>query len=312
MSDAIPILSGAILRSAVTIMTPLLLAATGGLFTELAGMLNIALEGLLLTGAFTAIVAAHFSGSLAIGVLSAILASTALAAALGTVTLKLKSNVFITGLAANLFASGATVVISFRLFGTRGVTRFSEIPALPVFNIPALAKIPVFSGAFLGHTYFVYASWLLLYIAWLILYKTPFGFRLRASEKEGAALASLGLNPDSYRLAAFLISGFACGLGGSLLTLNLGAFVPNISGGKGWIALVVIFLGNRTPAGLLAAAFVFGLAEAFSNYAQGIFKVRAEFILAIPYVFTLLAMTTFSIYKKKRFGVRQRMSSGEG
>ncbi|MDR1896528.1 MAG: hypothetical protein LBR10_07050, partial [Prevotellaceae bacterium] len=92
----------------------------------------------------------------------------------------------------------------------------------------------------------------------------------------------------------------------SFLSLNLGVFVPNISAGKGWIALVIIFLGNRKPPGLLAAAFVFGLADAFSNYAQGIFSVPADFILAIPYVFTLLAMIGMSAVTKRRNDVRKR------
>jgi simple sugar transport system permease protein len=84
-----------------------------------------------------------------------------------------------------------------------------------------------------------------------------------------------------------------------MLTINLGAFVPNISAGRGWIALVVIFLGNRRPAGLFAAALLFGLAESFSNYAQGIFNIPADFILAIPYILTLAGMVGSSAYNKQ-------------
>ena len=108
---------GPILNSAVVIMTPLLLAATGGLFTELSGMLNIALEGLMLIGAFGAIVFTHYSGSMFIGILAGILCSMLLASLIATVSLYLKANVFITGLAANLLVSGLTVVLSFKLFG---------------------------------------------------------------------------------------------------------------------------------------------------------------------------------------------------
>ncbi|GHV66362.1 ABC transporter permease [Spirochaetia bacterium] len=289
-----------ILHSAVVIMTPLLLAATGGLFTELAGMLNIALEGMLLTAAFTAIIAAHFSGSIFVGILAAIAASMILAGVLGAVTLKLKSNVFITGLAANLFAAGITVVLSFRLFGTRGVVVLNDVARLPTFTIPFIADIPVLGDIFSGHTLYVYFSWLLLASAWLVLYRTPAGFRFRACEKHSRALISLGIKPDNWRFAAFLVSGFTCGIGGSFLTLNLRAFVPNISSGKGWIALVVIFLGNRKPQGLILAALVFGLAEAFSNHAQGALNVPADFILAIPYLFTLLVMIGVSIYLKRK------------
>lgn len=289
-----------VLHSAVAIMTPLLLAAMGGLFTELSGMLNIALEGLMLMGAFASIVFTHFTGNMVVGIALGVLASMLLAAILGTVTLHLKSNVFITALAANLFASGLTVVLSFKLFGNKGVVVFDGIASLPRLDIPVLAKIPVFGDIFIGHNIFVYMSWVLLALCAWVLYRTPFGFRLRATGIHEQAMVSLGMRPSRYRFIAFLVSGFTCALGGAMLTLNLGAFVPNITSGKGWIALVVIFLGQKKPIGLLFAALVFGFADAFSNYAQGAWNVPADFILAIPYVFTLVAMVLFSIYTSRR------------
>lgn len=271
-----------IMASTMNIMIPILFAATGGLFTELAGMLNIALEGLLLAGAFSAAAAAWYTGSFAAGIAAGIAGSVILSAVLAVASLKLRSNIFIAGLAANLFASGITVILSHRLFGTRGVVVLKDLPELPKINP------------------YVYSGWIFLFAAWLVLYRTPFGYRLRASALHAQALRSLGLRPGVYRLAALLVSGFACGIGGSFLSLNLGAFVPNISAGRGWIALVVIFLGGRKPLGLLAGAFVFGLAEAFSDYAQGAFAAPADFILAIPYIFTLAVMTGISIYIKRK------------
>lgn len=276
-------------------MTPLLFAAAAGLFCELAGMLNIALEGLLLAGAFASAAALYATGSFAAALASAILASLLLAFILAFTTLKLRSNVFITGIAANLLAGGATVVLSHYLFNTRGVVVLRDIQRLPRIRLPLAAEIPVVGEIFSGHSLYVYAAWLLLFVSWLVIYKTPFGFRLRACDKHARSLEALGLNPDSCRFAAFLISGFCCGAGGSFLSLNLGAFVPNMSAGKGWIALVVIFLGGRKPQGILAAAFVFGLAESLSNYAQGRFNIPADFVLAMPYLFTLLAMIAVSI-----------------
>jgi simple sugar transport system permease protein len=267
---------------AMNIMTPLLFAATGGLFTELAGMLNIALEGLLLTGAFCAAAAAWYTGSFAAGIAAGVAGSLILSAVLAAAALKLRSNVFIAGLAVNLFASGFTVILSRRFFGTRGVVVLKDLPELPKINP------------------YVYSGWIFLFAAWLVLYRTPFGYRLRASAFHAQALGSLGLRPGVYRFAAFLVSGFACGIGGSFLSLNLGAFVPNISSGRGWIALVVIFLGGRKPPGLLAGAFVFGLAEAFSNYAQGALAAPADFILAIPYIFTLAVMIGVSVYARRK------------
>jgi len=294
MSDILPTLS-----SAVVIMTPLLFAATGGLFTELSGKLNIALEGLLLTGAFFAIVAVHYTGSLAVGLVAAVFASLALSALLAFTSLKLRSNVFIVGLAANLLAGGLTVVLSQYIFNTRGVVILREFRPLPTVNIPFIENIPVAGELLSGHNVYVYAAWLLLLLSWVAIFKTPFGYRLRACGKHSQALISLGLKPDTYRWAAFLVSGFFCGIGGSLLSLHIGVFVPGMTAGRGWIALVVIFLGIRRPLGLLLAAFVFGLAEALSNYAQG-FDVPADFVLAMPYLLTLLAMIFVSVWTKRK------------
>jgi simple sugar transport system permease protein len=286
-----------LLRSAVNIMTPILFAALGGLFTELSGMLNIALEGLLLTGAFAAAAAAYYTGSLAGGVIAGILSSTLLSCLLAVVILKLRANVFVAGLAVNLLAGGLSVVLSFHLFGKRGVVNLPDLPPLPA---PHLTSIPVLAELFSEQSPYVYTALLLLAISAVILRQTPFGFHLRSCDGHAGTLVSLGLNPDRYRFCAYLISGLCCGIGGSSLSLGLGAFVPNISAGKGWIALVVIFLGNRKPLGLLGAAFIFGLAEAFSNYAQGIFHISADFILAIPNIFTLLVMIGMSVYTARR------------
>ncbi|MDR2784655.1 MAG: ABC transporter permease [Treponema sp.] len=294
-----------ILHSAIGIMTPLLFAATGGLFTELAGTLNIALEGLLLLGAFTAVAVTHFSGSIAAGILSGVLAAMLLAALIAFLTINLKANVFIAALAANIFVPGITTLLSYRFFSTRGTVAFSDLPRPKTLSVNILEKIPLAGELLMNHSFYVYCSWVLLFIAWVVLYKTPFGFHLRSCDLHSRALMSLGIKSSRYRFIAFLISGFCCGIGGSMLTINLGAFVPNISAGRGWIALVIIFLGNRRPLGLFAAALLFGVAESFSNYAQGIFDIPADFILAIPYIFTFAGMIGISVYGKSKNRVMQ-------
>jgi len=124
--------------------------------------------------------------------------------------------------------------------------------------------------------------------------------RLRASGSSPAAIVALGLRPERYRLASILISGAACGLAGASLSLGLSAYVPNIASGRGWIALVAIYLGGRRPAGILAACFVFAVADSFSNLAQGFLDVPADFILALPYVVSLLALVAGTAVKKAR------------
>jgi len=264
-----------VLKSALTIMIPIFFAALGGLFPTLAGTLNIALEGLLLSGAFCSLTVFNFTGSVTAAVLSAIITATALSALHSLAVFKLRADLFISGLAINLFSSGLCVVLSEKIFGTKGVVTSNNASGLLI--------------------WYVIFGILLLIISHIAIYKTPFGYRLRACDKNAAALVSLGIKPVFYQTAAFLISGFFCGIGGSFLSLNLGAFVPGMSAGKGWIALAVIFLGVKKPIGILAAAFVFALAECFSNYAQGFWQIPAGFILAFPYVCTLIAIIVVSV-----------------
>ena len=221
----------ALLSGAVAAMTPILLAALGGLFTELAGMLNIALEGLITLGAFFGIMGAAASGSTVVGLFAGMAASAAIALVYGLVTLRLKANEFITGLAANLFAAGITVVLSQQLFATKAVVPF-DIPDLIV-PAKSLAGIPFLGPVFFGQNYLVLLSWLAVLVSWICIRRTSFGMRLRATGANPRAVTALGLDPGRYRLAAVLISGAACGLAGSYLSLNLSAYVPNISSGRG-------------------------------------------------------------------------------
>ena len=272
------------LKSSVTIMIPIFFAATGGLFPALAGTLNIALEGLLLAGAFSSLTVFYFSGNIAVSVLAAVITSVTLSLLHSFAAFKLRANLFISGLAVNLFSSGLCIVLSEKIFKTKGVISNT------LYSINKVQNLLV---------WYIFLGLLLLLITWLSIYKTPFGYRLRACDKNTDALLSLGIKPVFYQSSAILISGFFCGIGGSFLSLNLGAYVPGMSAGKGWIALAVIFLGARKPLGILAAAFVFALAESFSNYAQGFLGIPVDFILAFPYIFTLTAMLCVSIVSRQ-------------
>lgn len=289
-----------LLHNSISIMTPFLLAGIGGLMTELAGMLNIALEGLILIGAFFSVIFAASTGSLFLGLLFGIMMTILVSFIFGAITLYLKANVFITGLATNLLAGGLTTVLSFYLFGTKGILIFRELPSLPIFNVPILHGIPVIGDILFGHNILVYLGWLIVVVAWIVIYKTPFGYRLRGTGSNPEAMTAIGLKPQNYQMAGILISGFTCGLAGAVLTLNLGLYVPYISSGRGWIALVIIILGGRTPFGILGAAFLFGLAESLSNYAQGFMDIPADFILAFPYIITVAVIVILSMIQQRK------------
>ncbi|MDA3939720.1 MAG: ABC transporter permease [Spirochaetia bacterium] len=264
--------------------TPILLAAIGGLLTELAGVLNIALEGLMLIGAFTAVIITKFTGSMLLGTIGAALAGMSLAYLFGFITLRLKTNIFITGLATNLFAIGITNYLSSIIFGTKGVIRF-----------PSSSKILNIGGINL----FVYIGIILTIISIWIIYKTVFGLRLRATGFNSSVVQIKGLDPNNMQMKSIIISGALSGLGGAALSLNLGAYVPNMTAGRGWIALVAIYLGRKHPVGIFITSIFFAGSVYFSNTAQGIFQIPADLLLGFPYLITLIAMVIFSILKSR-------------
>jgi len=270
------------LKSVLTVMIPLFFAASGGLFTAVAGTLNIALEGLLLAGAFSSMAVFYFTGNFPVSVLSAVICSLSLAAVHAFSVFRLRADLFISGLAVNLLSGGVCAVLSEKLFFTKGVVSINGL-----INTQGLLTAYAVSGV------------IVLLLIWLSIYKTPFGYYLRACEKNCETLVSLGINPDFYKAAALLISGGLCGIGGSFLSLNLGAYVPEMSSGRGWIALAVIFLGLKKPLGIPAAAFVFAVFECYSNYAQGFWSIPADFILAFPYICSLAAMIIVSVIPEK-------------
>lgn len=254
---------------------PVLLAAFGGLMTDLAGTLNIALESLILAGAFTAFLVSVYSQSVLLGFLAAALVGALLAAGVFAAALKTRANIFVTGLGLNLMVPGLIATISSVIFGTRGVLRSAQFPPQP--NL-------------LGAPLPMAVSFLLVLVLWYILALTPLGLRVRALGYHPHVAQIRGISPFRTRITAFAVSGFACGAAGALLTFGLRSYVPNVSAGRGWIALAAIYLGRRSPGGVVAAALLFGGAELASNAAQGRFDLPSSLFMAGPYAAAVIAL----------------------
>jgi simple sugar transport system permease protein len=153
---------------------------------------------------------------------------------------------------------------------------------------------------FLDQTPLVPLAWLLVAAAWLALERTPFGLRLKGTGSAPDVVASVGINPERHRIAAIALSGVACGVAGAALALSLQAFVPTLTAGRGGIALVIIYLGQRRIGGVVAASLLFALAESFSNYSQGFLALPSEIVLAFPYASSLVALVGYSIWSASR------------
>ena len=287
-------LSVSAISSTVVIMTPFLLAAIGGAFSAISGLLNIALEGLMLNAAFFAIVFTNLTGSLFLGVLGAILTTLMLTALFGAVSFKLKANIFICGLATNFLAIAMSIVLAHTFYGKTGSIQFPGLPRLMPIRLPFLESIPVLQSL-LEQNVIVYISWLLLIVAAIVINRTPFGMRLRAVGINEKAATAIGINAKRMQFGALLISGFTCALGGAVLSLTLSAFVPNVTAGRGWIALVIVYLGRMKPLGILIGSVVFGFVDYLSNSLQTTSNIPSGLLLSLPFFATVVALVLYSI-----------------
>ncbi|MFC1683524.1 ABC transporter permease, partial [Candidatus Zixiibacteriota bacterium] len=214
--------------------TPLTLAAVGGTFSERSGVVNIALEGILLNGAFAAVVATHYSGSPWVGVMAAVLVGLLTSLIHAVVTITFKANHIVSGVAVNLLALGATQFTCWVVYGNSGNSE--RVVGLPVWRIPLVERIPVLGQLLSGHSPLVYMAIVIVLLAHFLLFKTVFGLRLRAVGEHPLAADTMGVKVILMRYCGVLISGALAGLGGAFLSLNTHYFVKNMSGGRGFIA----------------------------------------------------------------------------
>ena len=282
--------------------TPSLLAALGGAYTYYAGMFNIAMEGMLLTGAFCAVLGSFFFQSWLAGVVCAVLGSTLLAGLFILFAIGLKTDEFVTGIALNLFAVGATTYLLRQIFDVKGSLADARIQAIPALSVPLLADVPVLGEILSGQNLMVYvAAAATVASAWLI-FRTRFGLRLRAAGYNAASLDSSGVAAAGVRARALLICGGLCGLGGAFLSLGyVRLFAENMSAGRGWISLAAIILVNGNPGGVALIALVFGLADGLGLFLQS-FAVPAQFTAMVPYLATLLALYVYAARQRRRAG----------
>lgn len=264
------------------LLTPLLVAALGALWSERAGVLNIALEGQMLSGALAAVLTYHFTGSWEAALASALVLGAMTGLVLAWGALDLGADPFIAALGLNLLLPALAGWVSFSLFGNLGVIR------VPSGAAPVWFGVPGFFVAALGLTAATHA----------VLFHTPWGLRVRAAGTSPALMAGRGLRSKDYQRGALSLSGALGALAGAFLALTLGAFVPGISAGKGWIALVALYLGLRKPLPLLAACLVLAWTEQASNGLQAFEDLPAGLVLGLPSLLTVTVFVATSAARK--------------
>ncbi len=280
--------------SAIRLSTPLIFAALGGLYSERSGIINIALEGLMLAGAFTAAAVTATTGSALVGVSAGILAGVALAAVHAVATIRFRADQVVSGTAINILMLGLPQLLSGAFFLSSGSTpqipREHLIPTLNTFFGTRALDISVVS----------ILAFVLVPLTWYVLYKTPFGLRLRAVGENPEAADAAGVNVVKLRFIAVLISGALAALGGAYLSVGQSSlFTRNMTAGRGFIALAALIFGKWKPLPTLLACLLFGFTEAASISLQGLKNAAGEellptqFIQIIPYVLTIVILAGF-------------------
>lgn len=276
-----------LLFSTIRLATPLIFAALGGMFSERAGVINIALEGLMLAGAFTAAVATYELNNPYIGFLCGLAAGAVLAFIYAVAVIKFEADQVVAGFAISMLMIGLPAVISSAIYDSAGSTQqIDKAFLLPeFFNRISIASILAF---------------LLVPICWYVMYKTPFGLRLRATGENPAAADAAGVNVIRLRYTAVIISGILAAAGGAYLSIGQSSlFTRGMTAGRGYIALAALILAKWKPVPVLLACLFFGFTEALSIQIQGVIKmpsgeeIPVQFIQMIPYVLTIIVLAGF-------------------
>ncbi|ABO92116.1 sugar ABC transporter permease [Aeromonas salmonicida subsp. salmonicida] len=284
----------------------LILAAMAGMFCERSGVVNIALEGKLLASAFTGGAAAAVSGSAWVGLGAGVGVSILFALMHGFATITHRGDQVVSGMAINILAAGLTVTLGRYWFDQGGQTpalsgaaRFApiELPyARELYDVPVIGQL--YSELLSGHSLLEYVAFACVPLAWWVLFRTRFGLRLRAVGEAPAAVDTAGISVVRMRYTALIIGGLLAGIGGTYLAVAQTAqFIPNMSAGKGFMALAALVFGKWKPWSAMAACLLFGFLDAVAIRLQGVsigdFAIPVQAIEALPYILTVFLLAGF-------------------
>ena len=296
-----------ILSATLRMATPLVFAAMAGMFSERSGTIDIGLEGKMLAAAFAAACVAVVTGSAWIALLGAIIVGILMALLHGVACITYRGNQVVSGVAINIMAAGLTVVLGNAWFARGGQTpdlapdaRFMPLRFPGAANVSSIPVIgPLYGNVVSGHSLLVYVAFITVPVAWWVLYRTRFGLRLRAVGEDPKVVDTAGISVTWLRYRAVIIAGTLCGFAGTYLAIALNAgFSPNMTAGRGFIALAAMVFGKWRPWPAMFACLLFGLLDAIAIRLQGvrfpgIGEVPVEMIQASPYILTVVLLAGF-------------------
>lgn len=267
---------------------PITLAAIGGTFSERSGIINLGLEGMMLMGAFGAVLGSHLMGSPYAGILFAVIFGGLMGLVHAIFCIRFRANQVVIGVGVNIIAGGLTRAMVKAVWGKEGIS--GSVNQLADITVPVLSRLPLLGGFFRQQSLFLYFSMLVVLGGWFVLYKTKTGLRLRAIGEHPRAAQTAGIPIKRYRYICVTLSGVLAGLGGAYLSIvqnNL--FVSGMSAGRGFMALAANIFGGWNPLGAFGASIMFATAQALRlNLAD--LNIPAQFIQMMPYVLTLIVL----------------------
>jgi general nucleoside transport system permease protein len=270
--------------------TLLLLPALGGVISERSGVTNIAMEGMMLTGAFFAAVFALAWHNPWLAALMAMLTGGAMALIHAVVSIRFRADQIVSGVAINIFAAGITVFLLDRIYGQQGIGHTTPSESLPDVKVPLLSQIPFIGKALFQQNIIAYVALALLVIINIVLFRTRLGLRLRAVGEHPQAADTAGINVYTIRYGAVITSGLLSGLAGAFLSIGVSnTFNPGMTDGRGYIALAAMIFGKWSPYGAFVACLIFGLGEAiYAN--NSTIHISQYFLSMLPYILTLVVL----------------------
>ena len=281
-----------VFASAVRLGTIVLFAALGELIVERSGVLNLSVEGMMLTGALAGFLVGYFSKSLWLGVVVAALAGMLISFIFALLAVVLQVDQTVSGLTVNIFAAGLTFFIYRTIFPNVGSEGTPNLVPFTALKIPFLSQIPILGELLFSHHAMAYIALFMVLIIWFYLYRTKSGLILRTIGENPRAVDMKGINITLYRVLAVLFGGLMAGLAGSVITLgSAGVFVADITAGRGWLAIAIIIFGDWKPGRLLWASLFFGFIDALQMQVQALgVRLPFQLFLAMPYIMTVIAV----------------------
>jgi general nucleoside transport system permease protein len=274
--------------STLAMAVPLALPAIGGTFSERTGVVNIAMEGIMLMGAFFGVAFSYWTGSAWLGLFFGVIMGGLLSAVFAWAAIRLAADQVVLGMAINIFAAGLTAFLLDTIFGFGGTP--PETPQLPTVSIPGLSSIPFIGAFFTNQSVLVYVMLVIVVLSHWFLFHTRIGLRMRSVGENPLAADTAGLNVWRLRYAGVIIGGVLSALGGVYLSLGiLNSFDVNMTNGRGYIALAAMIFGKWTPLGSFAASLLFGFATALGIALQN-HGISANLLGMLPYLLTILAL----------------------